>query len=103
MLDDPSDTAQPHVAAALAVLSAIAATDAICGIRLGRFARGQDHQQAATLLETVDLPDRALPAKLRRLLDAKDRAHYSPQLMSGSDARALVRLARQIVTVADQL
>ena len=46
------------MAAALAVLAAI---DAICGLRLGRYSRGQDHDHAAALLETVDLPDHTLP------------------------------------------
>ena len=103
VLDATSDSTYAHVAAALAVLSGIAATDAICGLRLGRYSRGQDHQQAVRLLESVDLPERNLPSRLRRLLAAKDRAHYSPQLMTRSDAAALVRPARHIVEVADRI
>jgi hypothetical protein len=91
VLDQAPETAQPHVAAALAVLAAIAATDAICGLSLGRYSRGQDHGQAVSLLEIVDLQDPTLPAKLRRLLSAKDDACYSPRLMSRTDAQALVR------------
>jgi hypothetical protein len=34
-----------HVAAPLAVLAAMAATVAICGLRLGRYSRGQDHDK----------------------------------------------------------
>jgi hypothetical protein len=103
VLDEPSESAQPHVAAALSVLAGIAASDAICGLRLGRYARGQDHAQAAQLLETVDLPDQSLPATLRRLMAAKDRAHYSPQLMTRNDARTLIRLARILVEAAERL
>jgi hypothetical protein len=103
MLDDISDSAHAHVAAALAVLAGTAASDAISGLRLGRYARGQDHQQAIQLLESVDPIDRNLPGRFRRLLSAKNQAHYSPHLMTASDARALIHLARSIVDVADTL
>lgn len=103
VLDEPATQPETHVAAALAVLAAIAASDAICGLRLGRYTRGQDHTQAVTLLESVDLPDPSLPAKLRRVLAAKDTAHYSPALMSKTDARNLVRTARSLVDMASTL
>lgn len=92
-----------HVAAALAVLAAIAAADSICGLRLGGYSRGQDHAQAVAVLETVDLPDTTLPAKLRRILSAKDLVHYSPNLVSKTDAEALVRQARALVEAAERL
>ncbi len=85
------------------MLAAIAASDAICGRRLGRYARGQDHAQAVALLETVDLPDSTLPAKLRRVLQEKDNAHYSPMLMSKTAAQSLVRAARSLVDAAAAL
>lgn len=103
VLDEPSTRPETHVAAALAVLAAIAASDAICGLRLGRYARGQDHAQAVALLESVDLPGPSVAAKLRRVLAAKDNAHYSPVLMSRADAQALVATARVIVDAASRL
>jgi hypothetical protein len=39
VLSEPATQAETHVAAALAVLAAIAATDAICGLQLGRVAK----------------------------------------------------------------
>lgn len=78
VLSEPADQTRSNMAAALAVLAAIAATDAICGLRLGRYSRSQDHDTAAALLDTVDLPDSTLPAKLRRVLASKDNVHYSP-------------------------
>jgi hypothetical protein len=78
VLSEPATQTHSHVAAALAALAAIAATDAICGLRLGRYSRGQDHDEAAALLETVDLPDHTLPTKLRRVLASKDNVHYPP-------------------------
>ena len=103
VLSEPADQTHSHVAAALAVLAAIAATDAICGLRLGRYSRGQDHDSAAALLDTVDLPDSTLPAKLRRVVASKDNVHYSPRLISKTDARALVRQARVLVDAAERL
>ena len=103
VLSEPATHTDPHVAAALAVLAAIAATDAICGLRLGRYSRGQDHDHAAALLETVDLPDHTLPTKLRRVLASKDNVHYSPRLISKTDAQALVRQARVLVDAAERL
>jgi hypothetical protein len=55
------------VAAALAVLAAIAAADALCSLKLHRYSRGQDHAQAVALLETVDVDDPSLPGKMRRI------------------------------------
>jgi hypothetical protein len=40
--------------------------------------RSQDHDNAAALLDTVDLPDHTLPTKRRRVLASKDNVHYSP-------------------------
>jgi hypothetical protein len=103
VLDEPATRSETHVAAALAVLAAIAAADAICGLRLGHHSRGQDHRQAIDLLATVDLPDPSLPAKLGRVLAAKDNAHYSPRLVSASDARGLVAGARALVEASERL
>jgi hypothetical protein len=103
VLSEPATQAETHVAAALAVLAAIAATDAICGLQLGHYNRGQDHNRAAALLETVDLPDRTLPAKLRRVLASKHDVHYSPNLISKTDAQVLVRQARALVDAAERL
>jgi hypothetical protein len=49
------------VAAALAVLAGIAASDAACCAALGRRSRGNDHRQAAALLREIVDGDR--PAK----------------------------------------
>lgn len=103
VLVEPAARAETHVAAALAVLAAIAATDAICGLQLGHYSRGQDHDQAIDLLQTVDLDDTTLPATLRRILSSKDFVHYSPRLVSAADAQALVRQARALVEAAERL
>ena len=48
------DGANRSVAAALAVLAGIAASDAACCARLGRSSRGDDHHDAAILLERIE-------------------------------------------------
>lgn len=95
------DRREAHVAAALAVLAGIAAADAICGLSLGRWSRGQDHNQAVSLLGEVALRDSTLPAKLRRLLADKDTVHYSAALISVDRAKAMVRQATALLAEAD--
>jgi hypothetical protein len=42
-----------NVTAGLAILAGIAASDAICCVRLGRYHRGDDHRGATELLQTA--------------------------------------------------
>lgn len=95
------DRNEAHVAAALAVLAGIAASDAICGLSLGKWSRSQDHKQAADLLSTVALRDTTLPTKLRRLLADKDAVHYSPSLITVERAKTMVRQAAALIAEAD--
>lgn len=97
------DRREAHVAAALAVLAAIAAADAICGLRIQQWSRGDDHAAAVALLETVALADSTLPAKLRRLLADKDLVHYSPNLVTLPTARSMIRSARLLLAEAERL
>jgi hypothetical protein len=103
VLTESASRHEAQVAAALAVLAAIAAADAICGLTLHRYSRGQDHAQAVKLLEKVSLEDTTLPGKLRRILSSKDSVHYSPYLVTDKDARNLVRQARALVVAAERL
>ena len=95
------DRREAHVAAALAVLAGIAAADAICGLSLGKWSRGQDHSQAVELLGDVALKDTTLPTKLRRLLADKDAAHYSSTLITVDKAKTMVRLAAALLAEAN--
>ncbi len=90
------------MAAALGVLAGIAAADAVCGLSLGKWSRGQDHRQAVDLLRDVALRDTTLPAKLGRLLADKDAAHYSPSLITVDKARTMVRHAAALLAEADK-
>lgn len=91
---------EAHVAAALAVLAGIAAADSICGLSVGKWSRGKDHKEAVRLLYSVALGDPSVPAKLNRLLDEKDAAHYSPHLVTPNKARSMVRMAQALVAEA---
>jgi hypothetical protein len=70
---------------------------------LGQYSRGQDHDLAIELLESVDVGDQSLPTKLRRVLAAKDSVHYSPRLIAKTDAQTLVRQAGALVDAAERL
>lgn len=78
---DDTDTATPAVAAALAVLAGIAASDAACCSRLRKRPRGQDHGEAVKLLATVEPHGKDMARDLARLLASKDESHYGVTLV----------------------
>lgn len=90
-------------AAALAVLAGIAASDAACCKALGRRSRGQDHRQAATLVEQIKPGGKAAANSLRRLLNLKDEAHYGLFDVSGQDLKTALRQAEDMVTFAEKV
>jgi hypothetical protein len=91
-----------NVTAGLAVLAGIAASDAICCVRLGRYHRGEDHRGATDLLRTATPDGRELGTRLERLLGLKDTAHYGATLIPASAASNAVRWARQLVERAQE-
>lgn len=94
------DLATPQVAAALAVLSGIASSDAACCARIGTRSRGQDHRAAITLLSTVEPGGRDMAKDLRRLLDMKDNAHYATIMVGEGPAAKAVEWARRLYDAA---
>jgi hypothetical protein len=99
IVDADSDDvpASANVAAALAVLAGIAASDAACCATLGRRSRGQDHRQAVELLREVSAGGPEVARRLQRLLDLKDSAHYGVITLSGEDLKTALRAARTLV------
>lgn len=99
---DRDELATPSVSTALAVLAAIAASDAVCCAVLQRRPRGQDHLQAVALLRTVapDGPDMA--RDLERLLAIKDDAHYGLLDISSQRATSALRQARRLLAAAEK-
>jgi len=102
VLDDRDRAEMPGVAAGLAVLAGIAASDAICARRLARIHRGDSHRAAADLLVTATPDGRKLSSTFLRLMDMKDEAHYGLTIVSTQRARSAVRWATQLVSRAQE-
>lgn len=92
----------PGVAAALAVLAGIAASDALCAHGLGYIHRGDDHRAAGALLRQASPEGARLASTFRRLIDLKDEAHYGVLLVAPRRARDAVRWARTLVDRAGE-
>jgi hypothetical protein len=97
VLDEPSRGEYLNVAAGLAVLAGIAASDAICGARLGRIHRGEDHLGAQDLLREATPDGGKLATQLGRLLSLKDAAHYGVQVVSSRHATDATRWASRLI------
>lgn len=104
VLSDDTDVATPGVAASLAVLVGIAASDAVsdaaCCARLRKRSRGQDHSEAVRLLATVAPHGEAMAKDLSRLLAAKDESHYGLTLVDRAKARRLLGYAKRMTELA---
>jgi hypothetical protein len=91
-----------NVAAGLAVLAGIAASDAICCARLRIRHRGDDHRGAADMLRTATPDGSNLARVLLRLPDLKDEAHYGVMVVAARKASDAARWARTLVDRASQ-
>ena len=94
---DESDVANPGVAAALAVLAGVAASDAACCARLGVRSRGQSHDEAVAVLATVAPHGAEMAKDLSRLLNRKDDSHHGVTFVSSSDAQRMTGWAKRLV------
>ena len=103
ILDVDDDLATPGVAAALAVLAGIAASDALCCRSLGRRARGQDHREAIGLLAQVEPNGKALSRALARLLDIKDGSQYGLVFLGTARAKTAVKSAVALTEAAEEV
>lgn len=96
VLAEQKRSEMPGVAAALAVLAGIAASDAICAARLGQIHRGDDHRAAADLLRQATPDGRSLAATFSRLIDLKDQAHYGITVVPAATARRAAQWAAKL-------
>ena len=87
-------------ATSLAIHAAINAADAVCGVRLGERAAGQNHDGAGELLKEAGSDGAELARDLRRLLPMKTKAEYDPDDIPLSAASKAVGRARRCVAVA---
>lgn len=97
IIDDGSDDATPSVAASLAVLAGIAASDAACCARLGVRARGQSHAEAVELLRTVEPGGDGMAKDLQRLLNRKDDSQYGVAFVSAAEASRMVDWSKRLL------
>lgn len=84
-----------------AVLAAIAASDAICCLRLGRFHSG-DHRAAARLLGLVRPDGPELAKQLARVLAVKDQVDYSGDPIPESRMVSVLRSTARLVETAER-
>lgn len=96
-----TDELRGNVAAGNAVLAAIAASDAICCLRLGRRHRGPDHHGATAMLRSLRPGGAALATALERALAVKDPAHYGDRLIGDSELKAALRASTRLVEAAE--
>ncbi len=97
IVDDDSDDATPSVAASLAVLAGIAASDAACCARMGARARGRSHAEAVELLGTVEPRGADMAKDLQRLLNRKDDSQYGLAFVSAGEASRMVGWANRLL------
>lgn len=90
-------------ATSLAIHAAINAADAVCGVRLGKRAVGQDHDRAGGLLKEAGRDGAELGKDLRRLLPMKTKAEYDPDDIPLSAASKAVERAQRRVAVAQRV
>ena len=100
VLEDESSATYSGVAASLAVLSGIAASDAACCAKLGKRARGQSHTEAIEVLETVAPDGQEMANDLRRILQRKDDAHYGTSFVPAGTANQMVVWATRLLAMA---
>lgn len=87
-------------ATSLAIHAAINSADALTGVRLGRRAAGQDHDEVVSLLRDAGPDGGAIAKELIRLLPMKAKSEYEPDEVSKSAASKAVERAQRCVVVA---
>jgi hypothetical protein len=94
------EPASASVAAALAILAGIAASDAACCAKLGMRSRGDDHQQAQAFLKQITSDGAKAASHLSELISKKDTAHYGVINISQTELKKLMRRAQFMVEFA---
>jgi len=94
---------RPIAATSLAIHAAINAADAVCGVRLGKRAAGQDHDRAGELLKEAGRDGAELGKDLRRLLPMKTKAEHDPDNIPLPAASKAVERAQRCVAVVGRV
>lgn len=99
---DP-DIEYAGVAAALAVLAGIAASDAASCTVLEERSRSQNHHDAEVLLEQITPGGEQAAKHLRQLINLKDTAHYGFLAVGAPELKRAMRQARHLVEFVDSV
>lgn len=91
------------VAASLAVLAGVAASDAACCASLKQRARGQNHEEAIALVKSVSPGGEQMARDLGRLLGLNNNAQYGVLIVPRDKAESAVAWARRLVEAARQV
>lgn len=84
-----------------AILGAIAAADAVCGLKLGQVWKGE-HSQAHLFLRRVNGAEKAASA-LQRAVRGKANVQYMAESVTASKLTAALRQADTVVEFAEQV
>jgi len=91
-------TGRPRAGALLAVHASIAASDAVCVLRLGERASGEQHGEAPDLLATSGAPDaREKAIQFAAILAMKNRVAYEARPPTHEEGDLLVKRAKRLV------
>jgi len=90
-------------ATSLAIHAAINAADAVTGVRIGRRAAGEDHDQVLALLREAGKDGAEVERNLGRLLPLKTKAEYEPDEIPRSEAARAVERAKRCVAIAGRV
>ncbi|HEY5815846.1 MAG TPA: hypothetical protein VIS95_05840 [Solirubrobacterales bacterium] len=91
------------VAASVAILAGIAATDAVCCHVLGRRSRSDNHHDAEDLLREITGGGKQAAGQLRKLITLKDAAHYGFISVSASQLKQSIRQTQHLVDFAENV
>jgi hypothetical protein len=84
----------------LLVSAGIAAAEVICGVRLGKYAVGENHNQAVPLLGQAEP---GLAKHLRTLLNVKSKVAYTHQSATSGELKRSRRAAEALVEAARRI
>jgi hypothetical protein len=84
----------------LLVSAGVAAADVICGARLGKYAVGENHNQAVALLGQAEP---GLAKHLRTLLNVKSKVAYTHQSATSGELKRSQRAAEALVEAARRI
>jgi hypothetical protein len=100
-VDDPT-LEHGSVAASVAVLAGIAASDAACCKELGKRSRSDQHHDAEALLGRITPGGKQAASQLHQLLDLKDAAHYGFISVTAPQLKRALRQAQKLVEFGEE-